>query len=139
MLTGILDHGRILFGKVCTHFEDLFAVLGENPLMPESLVLRIEHGPWPVGLVVILQLKGITTHEYLRWSDETAKHLLIVAHKIQISVVRSIACHNQQYRESEYSYSFFFAQVLAKTTAAIARIATQDRWIVAAKSVFFIK
>ena len=36
-------------------------------------------------------------------------------------------------------YLFFFAQVLAKTTATTASMATQDRWIVAAKSAFFIK
>ena len=36
-------------------------------------------------------------------------------------------------------YLFFFAHVFAKTTATTARMATQDRWIVAAKSEFFIQ
>ena len=79
-------------------FKCLLALLRKHLIMSLLFCFRIEHGPWPVRLAVILQLQRVTTDEYLCGSHKAAERLLVVLHHIQVHGIRGITCHHEQYR-----------------------------------------
>lgn len=45
-------------------------MLGENGIVPYLFRLGVEHCPGPVSLAVVLELEGVSAHEYFRRADK---------------------------------------------------------------------
>ena len=73
-------------------------MLRKNGIVPHLFRLGVEHCPGPVSLAVVLELEGVSAHEYFRRADKALQSLLIVAHKTLIHPVGSIAGHDEKNR-----------------------------------------